>query len=105
MPEIKIKISDFEMKLLAHRTADVQIFAQTKIQNEIDRYEADLANKLVRNAFDKELVIPQPMDRQAIIQAYFDEEGYLDAAERAAATEAAQKAADHPLPSFIDVIV
>ena len=105
MPKIEIDLTDFQIASLAHRYASVTDFATNLVAGKADQYGIDLSNKLVQRALDAKSVGPKTMDRQVIVQAMFDEDGYMNAADCEAARKTAQEAAEHPIPNFNDRVV
>ncbi len=103
MPEIKIKLTDFEVKLLEHKYPDVTDYATAIVRGRIDHYADNLVDRLLKSAIEATSKEPMPMNTESIINLMFNEDGYLNAVERQAVLDEAQPAQqpEGPFPGLI----
>ena len=104
MPEITITLTDFEVAVLEHKYLDVTEYATNIIRGRIDQYANNLVDRLVKRAIAATSKKSMTMDREGIINLMFNEEGYLNAAERKAVLDEAQPV-QQPEGAFPDLIV
>ncbi len=86
MPVITINLTEFEIRVLEHRYIDFAAYLKHRTKfTEVGTYVLHLAEKIMARSVEESNREPLPDDMsiEEIVNTLFNEQGYLNAAERA----------------------